>query len=666
MPTAADITRRDLSRWDAPAARASPIGRAVERAAARTAGYRPMTVEDRFAAFEKIGYRPLGLYLPDEERLLAEVRRRLRAAGDLPTPDRRLSEYWVLQAETAELEREGHSGHWTGQYGWSRSRKRFRQVAASRRAGKTTHASAESVATMVYRPRMTVWIVSETMDSVDRCFQMVLQRFADLGTKLATKRDQEHEKLIVLENGSRCVGVSLHEGTINVGDKVDLAVVDEGVYVSRDDIEKVILPPLTDREGNLLLISSEDGVETDFYEMLQEDDEDWDRFDEVTWDINFAMFPQGRATPAIQANERLLVRDPEAFLEQYGGVARETRRRIYPQYIDAVHLGDYPYKKGIPVILGVDPSSGANEYAVGAFQMYDGDLYMIDEYYEAGALAEDAIVDLRRRPWIDEVREGVCDSAQPDEVRRWRDGGFDIIAVEKPKLEDSIPVVRKLFRDPFLFYPILQRVIADVMEERGDDRPVEGLSFVEQRLLKLEAHGRLTAARLTPSYIKALRSCARIFVNRDTCPNFAKEVRTYAYRKPAKGARTVQERPRKWADHLMDLFRYVVWTYMRFGFDPRTERLEQSYMRLAGFLYDEDDEDEGVVRRAAVTPSARLARAVESAKEAGYVGVPVDFVGPTWLEVMRGMNQATPEVTTTLRPSDNRPLGVPGMLRGGR
>jgi hypothetical protein len=632
--SAYDIQQHDLTRLQASTGRRRRYAYLTDRAAARLAPYRPVTVADRFEAFRRFGYTPQGLFYPDDAEATALIRARLRALGTVTPLDHRFAQYGALQRETAELAALGVPGHWTGQQAWARSAKRFRLVAVSRRGGKTFHSSREGAAVMLLRPRALVWIVAETMDTVDRCFKMMVQLFTDLGAAFLVKRDQDHEKVFTIENGSTVKGVSLHEGTVNAGDAVDFAIIDEAVYVDGEDVRSTIMPPLTDRGGQMLVISSYKGQENYFYEQAQQGaDEDWDMFEDVSYEINFAVFPEGRRTPTIQAAERASAEDPEAFLEEFGGIARGTRYAIYPQYLDPVHLDRVPHQTGVPVLLGIDPSSGANAYAVIAAQIYDNEVHFIDEFYEKGALAEDAMATLRSKPYADDILEGVCDSAQPSEIKRWRDGGFDILAIEKPRVEARIPVFRKLLRDPYLFYPLLQQLIAEVLEERGDARDWDELPPREQRIVILEVHGKLAPARLTPPLIDQLRATARVHIDRDHCGNFAKELKAYAYRKPPKGATKVAEVPRKVADHLVDAAGYLTWHYMRFAFDPRERRLTQSYLHVVGYeVEDEDDEDQ-------LPTGIRISReAIKAGAEIGALPVSLPYLGPSWLEIQRGLN----------------------------
>ena len=608
-----------------------------ERSGARIGALVPLTVAERFEAFAWMGFKPHGIYLPHNERITADLRRRVRELGDIADVDARLGAYSRLQDETEAMYLEGIEGRWTGQQAWARSEARFRQVAASRRTGKTLYAACETIAMLRMRPRSLVWIASGTMHSASRCFEMVLSRVTDLksrGMEILAQRNSRDEKFIRVTGGGLCVGVSLDERAVEVGAAVDLAIIDEANEISRDSWLHTVLPPLADRNGKAFMISSYRGQENFFYERSQEKSSDWEFFESIQWEDNFYAFPQGRQSPAIQAAERESSEDMASFLEEYGNIPTGTRRAVYPQYRDAVHAGEYPYKPGHPVMLTIDPSAGANEYAVGVVQDFGHYAHVIDEYYQAGASAEDAMASIEQRVWIKDVASGLCDSASPIDIRRWRERGYDILAVDKPLVEDRIPVYRKLLRDPWRFFRLFQYLSAEVLSEWGDPTPYDELPVKMQNLVYMEIEGKLAPTRLTPYLIEELKMCSRIFINEETCPNTMREHRTYQYRKIASSRNASPETPKKWKDHLVDALCYWAWMYKRFDVVRDESRLSYSYLRVAGRPDIDELVEESPVR------DPRLTAAADEIGAEIVSPVPVSS-GFSWLKINREMGTSS-------------------------
>jgi hypothetical protein len=114
-----------------------------ERAQARSGKFQPITVEERFRGFQRFGFRPHGIYLPNDHDHARTVRTHLTdVIGAIPDEDERLAAYYAFQDETSEWERAGVPGRWTGQQGVARSRARFRVVATGPLRSRLRHRDA--------------------------------------------------------------------------------------------------------------------------------------------------------------------------------------------------------------------------------------------------------------------------------------------------------------------------------------------------------------------------------------------------------------------------------------------------------------------------------------------------------------------------------------------
>jgi len=613
----------------------------LERADARLVPFTPITPAERLRTFAELNYRPHGLYVPDDHDARIELYARSRACGTEDTPDGRLRAYFALQSETGLWEQAGVPGRWVGQQALARSTARFRIVAWGRRGGKTTHAAMEAVAAAYARPRSWIWLAAPTMKLVSRAFDKVVETVRDLGLQTRMMRDSVQEKLIVLDNGARLEGISLENIWSAAGAAIDLAIIDEAAQVLPEAWTRAILPPLTDRNGQALLISSWEG-EGDFFhtkaldaraEMVRHGTEaSWELFQDASYDINFFAFPQGRHTPAlIQAQKEM---DPIEFLEQFGGIPASARERVFPEFKEKVHVGDCPYNPELPVTLAVDPSGGSNPYAVLVIQTYPDHHEVIDEFYQTHVSTEEIIPQLTQRAWCDaerisnedalmprftvkNVTDVVVDSAQPEEMRRWEKMGFPAYSVpEKPEIWERLPLARNILRDPVRFYYFYRKRVNLVLAEMGLQPDSDyTLSPEEQRALLVQVEESLADDRLTPEMLNWLKSCAHVLVDRH-CTATITEFKSYSYNKRRNLNQNFQEKPKDWMNHAMDAWGYYLWTKHRF--DDESTPTSYSYLEAVAEAADEEMDRRQVgldqATPAPGTPHARMRTFLEEVR----------------------------------------------------
>lgn len=540
-----------------------------ERAAARMGVRTPLLPDERLAAMRKLGFRPHGLYLPERPELQDGLKRRVREIGEISAVDERIAKYLALQDECEEWEQKGVPGRWNGQQAVARSPAQIRVVAFGRRGGKTTEATYEAAVQILERPRSVVWAAAPTMLPVGRCFDLILQTLLDRRFEIATKRDTKEEKLIILANGSRVEGVSLESGASHAGAAVDLVIVDEAAQMTQEAFVRVVLPPLADHGGRCLMISSHEGSETFFYEEHQRaarragvDPDLWAVFTDSSWEVNFYVFPQGRRSKMISLFESAM--DPEEFLEQFGAVAMRSRLLVYPELRERVHVGKYPYEPGHPVLIGADPSGGANPYALAVVQDFEEEIHQIDEIYELGVAMEQIVPMVEQRPWRRDITDMVLDSAWPADIERWCNYGFPAYPVfQKPEIEARFPFFRRLLRDPLAYHHFHREKAAIVLADWGMDPAMyDELSPEDMRKLLIEVEEMLAEQNLSSYDIEALRRCARYRID-ERCENTVYELLHYKYMKPVRRDLGLPGKPLKKDDHLCDAIGYLCWQFWR-------------------------------------------------------------------------------------------------------
>lgn len=609
-----------------------------DRASARLVPFTPITPEERLTAFKRLNFHPNGLYVPDDEderRLLLD---RVREIGNIAAPDARLRAYHLLQQECEQwaewetlpsgVQIQRVQGRWTGQQALARSYARFRIAAFGRRAGKTTEAAMEAIAVAYVRPRSWVWLAAPTIKLADRAFQKVLETIQDLGLETRNIRDSAQDKVIILENGAKIEAISLENIWSAAGAAIDFAVIDEAAQVMPEAWTRAILPPLTDRNGQALLISSWEGEGDFFQQKAIEAEADrrahgtaaaWELFQDASYDVNFYAFPQGEKTPAlIQAAKEM---DPIDYLEQFGAIPATSRDRVFPEFKDRVHAGEGPgfeYNPLLPVVLVVDPSGGANPYCILAIQDYSDHIVIFDEIYETHRSTEELAPMLIERPWlharevtpvdgmaqrweIDNVDDMICDSAQPEEMRRWLKMGFPAYGVpEKPQVPERIPLMKNWLRDPVRFKYFYDLRQADVMEQMGldPDVPLRELPADVRRSIIIRVEESMSDQNMSRETERQLRSCSRVRVNKRTCPNVVAEFHAYSFPKKRRLNMNYREIPRDWMNHAMDDYGYFLWDKKRFAFE--TEPSGFDYLAIE--QYPPDDEEGPVVSRMGINP----------------------------------------------------------------
>lgn len=600
-----------------------------DRAAARVVPFKPVTPEERLESFRSINFRPHGLYMPEDEDGVRSVIERLKWIGNRATPDSRLQEYHAFQDETELWSKGGIEGHWTGQQALARSTARFRIAAWGRRGGKTTEAAMEAIGVAKLRPRSWIWLAAPTMKLVSRAFDKVMEVVRDLNLKTRTVRDTTQEKLCVLENGARLEGISLENIWSAAGAAIDLAIIDEAAQIYPEAWSRAILPPLTDRNGQALLISSWEG-EGDFFHQKAIDaradmvahggDAAWEMFQDASYDINFYAFPQGRQSPALQQAAKEM--EPHEFLEQFGGIPASARERVFPEFKEKVHVTDVAYNPDLPVILAVDPSGGSNAYAILAIQEYTDMTVIFDEIYETHRSTEEIAEILASRDWlkaqqvsgehdllpqweVEGISDMIVDSAQPEEMRRWQRMGFPAYIVEKkPQIWERIPFMRNLIRDPVRFFRFYRNRINLILESMDREPDSDNqLTAEEQKALTIQVEEGLNDEHLVGTTLQYLRSCARLRVDRH-CTATINEFKTYTYPKRRRLNMNYQEKPRDWMNHAMDAYGYYVWIKKRFEGEP--ESSSYSYMETHIEPLDEDGEPDVLVRQPAPEVVARM------------------------------------------------------------
>lgn len=551
----------------------------MERAQARVFKFKPVSVEDRFAGFRLIHFQPHGLYVPSDPDEKQRIETHLHEIGRWEKEDDRLKAYLELQQETEQLYKDGVLGSWEGQQALARSLARFRLAAWGRRGGKTKYAAAEALGIAMIRPRSTIWLAAPISKLTGRAFDYVIESLIDLGMADDCRiQNQDQVKKAVLPNGSTVEGVSCENVLSMAGAAVDFCVLDEAAQIVPDVFYRGIIPPLTDRDGGALLISSYEGEGDFFSEKVLEvqaeaekararGDEfqpDWELFQGASYDMNFYAFPKGIDSDALVAARRNM--PVVEFREQFGAEVAGARERVFPEFKERLHVGNYRFNPDVPVHLCCDPSSGANPYAILVLQDYPdrGYTIAIDELYDR-LKAEDYDPIMRRKPWAANVVDMIIDSAWPDDMRRWNMLGWKCFPVKKPGIPESLPVFKNMLRNARLYDDFYQARVRYYMAQQGHDPDeADHLSGDDMKTVLYLVEESLTDGRLSPEDVKQLHDMSQFYISR-SCVHFIHEMKAYHYRKRRNLNVNFQELPQDHDNHLIDGARYFFWTFKRWA-----------------------------------------------------------------------------------------------------
>ena len=149
-------------------------------------------------------------------------------------------------------------------------------VNCTRQWGKSTITAVKAVHRAVFEPgSLVVAIAPSERQSGD--FVRKVREFCGAAGR-RTKGDGQNRASVVLENGSRVVGLPAVERTTRGFSKASLLIVDEAARVP-DSFYYACLPMLAASDGDLWLMSTPNGQEGFFWDTWNGGDDDWFRME---------------------------------------------------------------------------------------------------------------------------------------------------------------------------------------------------------------------------------------------------------------------------------------------------------------------------------------------------------------------------------------------------
>lgn len=277
---------------------------------------------------------------------------------------------------------------------------RNRVVAAGRRVGKST-AGGHELTPEAYRAymnrklledkgiRMEFWIVGPNYTDAEKEFRVFYNDCKKLKFPLdrpGTYYDARSGNMQVSLWGGRFLVTAksaAHPESL-VGEGLFGVIMAEAAKQKESTWTKYVRPTLADFQGWSLFNSTPEGKNW-FYNLWQkgQDPEEtaWSSHRFPSW-YNTRVFPGGAGDPEIVDLKNDLT--PEAFNQEIGAQFSDYVGRVFKDWDEERHVGDFPYDPTLPVYLATD--YGWTNPNVGLFIQKDhwDNLTVIAEYYERG------------------------------------------------------------------------------------------------------------------------------------------------------------------------------------------------------------------------------------------------------------------------------------------
>lgn len=294
---------------------------------------------------------------------------------------------------------------------------RFRVVCAGRRTGKSTLGGHELTAEAVkafYRTdidpfdhRAEFWIVGPEYSDAEKEFRVL---WSDL-KKLGMEKHFDHPGTYYSPESGR-MHLSMYGGKFQVhcksakypdslvGEALEGVILAEAAKLKPSVWHKFIRPMLADYKGWALFTSTPEGRNWfyDLYRFGQDPEHpDWWSVRMPSWS-NDILFPLGRQDPEIASMSAGM--STEKFNQEIGADFTEFVGRVFKDFDEEIHVGDYKYNPDWPCYAAVD-YGWTNPFVWLLIQIDPLDnVYVIGEHYQSRMTTEENVWEV--------VKKGLC------------------------------------------------------------------------------------------------------------------------------------------------------------------------------------------------------------------------------------------------------------------
>ena len=323
----------------------------------------------------------------------------------------------------AYFDKVGYRPHSEEQAAYHRSQARFRIACAGRRFGKSRMASVDAEPEFLLGNRR-FWIVGPTYNLGEKEFRYV---WNDMVVNLKLGRDKRMKKAYNLRTGEMWLEfpwgtrVEVRSATHPeglVGDALHGVIMSEAAKHKAETWERFIRPALSDYHGWATFPSTPEGHNW-FWDLFQiGQDPDPDLKDYASWRFpswaNPVVYPGGRDDSEILTIEKTT--SHEWFMQEIGADFSTFVGRIYSEFDETVHLKRHEYNPAWPNYMAFDWGF-VNPLAAIEFQVDPMDnIYVWREHYEPLLTLDEHFDIMRNRPQPDGYKIDCCfgDAADPE------------------------------------------------------------------------------------------------------------------------------------------------------------------------------------------------------------------------------------------------------------
>lgn len=211
--------------------------------------------------------------------------------------------------------------------------------------------------------------------------------------------------------------ISVKKGATSIigkGQEPDMIVLLEAGVIDSRSVLDAAMQRITRSAGRVIASGTnkdEIGWYAELEDILSIPDNDYggETFSLPAW-TNRKEYPGGETDPKILKLKTIL--PPDVFARTVAARRTVSLAAIFGDVFDpSVHVGDFPYQNGLPVMLWIDPGYYPSFYAVLAVQFHGDVAWVVDAVYEHHKAHEQIIEMCKDRPWWPAVRGAVGDVA---------------------------------------------------------------------------------------------------------------------------------------------------------------------------------------------------------------------------------------------------------------
>lgn len=291
---------------------------------------------------------------------------------------------------------------------------RFRVVCAGRRTGKSTlggHELTTEAIRAFYRTdidpfdhRAEFWIVGPEYSDAEKEFRVLwsdlnklgMEKYFDRpGTYYNPESGQMHLSMYGGKFQVHCKSAKYPDSL--VGEALEGIILAEAAKLKPSIWHKFTRPMLADYKGWALFTSTPEGRNWfyDLYRMGQDPAmEDWFSVRMPSWS-NDILFPLGRHDPEIASMSAGM--SEEKFNQEIGADFTEFVGRVFKDFDEEIHVGDFKYNPNLPVYAAID-YGWTNPFVWLLLQVdvFDN-VYVIGEHYQTNMTVEENVDEIVRK-----------------------------------------------------------------------------------------------------------------------------------------------------------------------------------------------------------------------------------------------------------------------------